>query len=195
MSGGRDHIWPFTTDWASCVAPLSSFAHSIHLVTSGDVSPRSQWCTQLTQQTITNQYAHQRCWLQVHSAGSQSYGQFRIVCTSSSCALLHASQGHCNSAPFVGSLSKVPFIHIFFSFWISFSRFDAYLLRNLSEIFYASIILFLFSAILLFFLLIVSPVPEIGSCCLGIANGFKCDPMTVRTYSVTRAAQGKPSRG
>ena len=116
MSGGRDHIWPFTTDWASCVAPLSNFAHSIHLVTSGDVSPRSQWCTQLTQQTITNQYAHQRCWLQVHSAGSQSYGQLRIVCTSSSCALLHASQGHCNSAPFVGSLSKVPFIHIVFPF-------------------------------------------------------------------------------
>jgi hypothetical protein len=44
-SGGRDHIWPFTTDWGSCVSPLSNFAHSIHLVTSGDVAPRARWCT------------------------------------------------------------------------------------------------------------------------------------------------------
>ena len=75
-SGGRDHIWPFTTDWAACVAPLSNFAHSIHLVSSGDVAPRARWYVTSPHSPYQHMNTLTRLRLQVQRTGARSHGQF-----------------------------------------------------------------------------------------------------------------------
>jgi hypothetical protein len=173
MSGGRDHIWPFTTDWASCVAPLSNFAHSIHLVTSGDVSPRSQWYTFQTIFRHLFRYNSIRIGCRYiqrarnHMGSSESFAR-RVLAP---CYTHHKdivippilSDPHRRCCSFLHSCC-LKYMLIFLDYYCLVAA------NSMSNFFSSLVSHPPFSAILPSFLLTGSPVLEVGSCCSGLAK-------------------------
>ena len=127
-------------------------------------------CPQIPHQ-LTNATNQPR--LQVQRSGAAPYGQFRGVCATSPCTLLHASQGYCDSSPFVGPAAKVPSqIFLLVQFFSKVTlNFDNQSMCALYHEPLAAPLIFIFVAVtLLFFRLIVSLVREPGLCCSGDAG-------------------------
>ena len=166
---------------------MSNFAHSIHLVTSGDVAPRAHWCAPLTIHfTLQNS----------HSASAAG--------TPSALAITWAVLRHSHAEfllPATRTIRTLSF-HLFcrtlregfiYNYCRNIFTFSRALVPSCCKIYEqnaASVIRFPISAIRPFFLRIASPAPEVGSCCSGGADGCYRFLMSSRAFASPEWCRG-----